>query len=118
MPHGGTLTIATEVCHLDGRIQPWRQVSSNSGHVLLTVLDTGQGIPADAISKIFQPFYTTKPEGKGTGLGLATVERMVKQSGGHIDLESSRRKWLGHPLPYNSFQHGTFCLAPRRWRRK
>ncbi len=56
--------------------------------MLLEVADTGEGIPADEISKIFRPFYTTTTESKGNGLGLAMVERTVKQAGGVITVES------------------------------
>jgi PAS domain S-box-containing protein len=89
MPEGGHLTIATvnedlepdDAAALVG-IEPGR-------FVRLTVTDTGQGIPDHARAHIFEPFFTTKEQGKGTGLGLATVYGIVKQSGGWVYLDEA-----------------------------
>ncbi len=88
MPRGGTLTIATtavgpkQLPKVKGDIMPPGDYS------LLTVTDSGTGIPPDVLPKIFDPFFTTKDVGKGTGLGLATVYGIVKQSEGYIFADS------------------------------
>jgi len=83
MPDGGTLHIATSVDDIDQRY-----VQMPAGrYVRLSVSDTGTGIPADILTHIFEPFYTTKGS-KGTGLGLSSVYGIVKQSGGYIWCES------------------------------
>jgi two-component system, cell cycle sensor histidine kinase and response regulator CckA len=84
MPKGGTLVIETaSVLLLDPYVQAHSIVPPGE-YVLLTVTDSGQGIAPEHLSHIFEPFYTTKEEGKGTGLGLATVYGIVKQNGGFV----------------------------------
>ncbi len=89
MPEGGRLAIESSnvdvdknhtLEHLDAKLGP---------HVLLTVQDTGCGIPAEILDNVFEPFFTTKGESEGTGLGLSTVYGIVRQNGGHIDLKST-----------------------------
>ena len=90
MPSGGILTITTQA--LDSGGVP-NQVDVKPGkYVLMQVTDNGEGIPAERISNIFQPFYTTKSDSKGTGLGLAMVQKIIKQSGGAISVESEPDK--------------------------
>jgi len=84
MPTGGKLTIATSNVEVDGGYIQRHAVVPCGDYVLLEVSDTGQGIAADHLPHIFEPFYSTKESGKGTGLGLATVYGIVKQSGGFI----------------------------------
>ncbi len=84
MPGGGRLTIEADAVELGegGRVPAGR-------YVRLRVRDTGQGMSPEVLQRAFEPFFTTKPAGKGTGLGLATVYGVVKQSGGEIFLDSA-----------------------------
>jgi len=84
MPDGGRLTIETSNVLINDAYVQKEAVMPPGRYVLLTVADTGEGIAREHLGHIFEPFYTTKAEGKGTGLGLATVYGIVKQSGGFI----------------------------------
>jgi CheY-like chemotaxis protein len=88
MPEGGKLTIETANAHLDDGYADQYPELTPGQYVVLCVTDTGTGMSAEIIARAFEPFYTTKPIGQGTGLGLSQVYGFVKQSGGHVKLYS------------------------------
>src|SRR4029077_11970936 len=93
MPRGGKLIIRTENVRLDRTSATQINASLAPGdYVVLSVIDTGAGMNEETKSHIFEPFFTTKGPGKGTGLGLATVYGIVRQTGGGISVESEPGK--------------------------
>jgi two-component system cell cycle sensor histidine kinase/response regulator CckA len=89
MPTGGRLTIETCVVQRDEADLRAHPGAAPGDYVLLAVRDTGRGIPAEALPHIWEPFFTTKGLGQGTGLGLAVVHGVVAQTGGHVEVQSA-----------------------------
>ena len=90
MPNGGKLTIATSNVTFDKKDERTGVIPGD--YVMLSVSDTGTGMTNEVKMHLFEAFFTTKPKGKGTGLGLATCQTIVQQSGGHIEVQSELGK--------------------------
>jgi len=106
MPNGGKLTIETQPAYLD-RFYAEKNPEVVPGHyVLVAVSDSGTGMAPDLLEKVFQPFFTTKGPGKGSGLGLSMVYGFIKQSGGHIQVYSE----VGHGTSIKMYLPR--CLRP------
>ncbi len=87
MPNGGRITLKTQDRHISEDANSSPDLPAGD-YVVLSVADNGTGMSPDTIAQIFEPFFTTKPIGQGTGLGLSMVYGFVKQSGGHVSVES------------------------------
>ncbi len=92
MPNGGKLTIETQPAYLDHHYAALNPDVSPGHYLLVSVSDSGTGMSPELVGKVFQPFFTTKPMGQGEGLGLSVVYGFIKQSGGHISIDSE----IGH----------------------
>ncbi len=92
MEKGGRLTIETQPAYLDQYYAEKHPEVIPGNYIMVAVSDSGSGMTADVLEKVFQPFFTTKAPGKGTGLGLSMVYGFIKQSGGHISIYSE----VGH----------------------
>jgi two-component system, cell cycle sensor histidine kinase and response regulator CckA len=113
MPTGGTLTIGTREVFLD-EVYVRNQDGLKPGqYVLLTVSDTGCGMDKATLSRMFEPFFSTKPVGKGTGLGLAMIYGSLKASGGHVAVESEVGRGTTFHLFLPSVAEPETAAAPR-----
>ncbi len=92
MPEGGRIDVTTRTEHLTEEVLRDRARLTPGEYVVIEVRDTGTGIPPDALSKIFEPFFSSKKTGEGTGLGLSTAYGIVKQTGGFIFVDSTLSK--------------------------
>jgi two-component system cell cycle sensor histidine kinase/response regulator CckA len=88
MPEGGTLTIETDSAHLARPVKRKGEIIPAGDYTRIRVADTGCGIAQDELDRIFEPFYSTKEVGAGTGLGLSTVYGIVSQTGGFVEVKS------------------------------
>jgi two-component system, cell cycle sensor histidine kinase and response regulator CckA len=88
MPSGGMLSLLVEQCFVDSAVAQANLDARVGDYVVITITDTGTGIPPEVRDRIFDPFFTTKPSGQGTGLGLATVLGIVKEYGGFLQVLS------------------------------
>jgi|GEM_PF-2187671 len=95
MSSGGRLVIMTASAKIDDQLQEKFPAADPGDYLRLSVVDDGCGMPAEVQGRIFEPFYTTKERGKGTGLGLATVYGIIKQSGGYITVDSAPGEGTG-----------------------
>ena len=111
MPQGGKLTLEMGNAYLDDEYARNHEDVKAGQYVMIAVSDTGTGMSKDVMDRAFDPFFSTKPEGRGTGLGLSMVYGFVKQSGGHVKIYSEAdhgttirlylpRSLQGEPLPY------------------
>jgi CheY-like chemotaxis protein len=88
MPDGGTLSISAENLFIDENYSRMNLEAKSGPYTVITVADTGIGIPKEIIDRIFEPFFTTKELGKGTGLGLSTAIGIIKSHGGFVNVYS------------------------------
>jgi two-component system cell cycle sensor histidine kinase/response regulator CckA len=113
MPNGGKLSIATASVSLDyAQLKKVPDLSPGT-YVMLMIADTGTGMSDEVKAHLFEPFFTTKPTGKGTGLGLATCFGIVKQSGGHIEVQSELTKGSTFKI---YFPQSQYTIEPGRSR--
>ena len=114
MPKGGTFAIEITNAYLDEEYAQTHEGAKPGEYVLISVSDTGSGMTPEVIAKAFEPFFTTKEIGHGTGLGLSQVYGFVKQSGGHVEIESDvgRGTTIKLYLPRQSVAPAVTVRAP------
>ncbi|HWN96243.1 MAG TPA: response regulator [Methylomirabilota bacterium] len=105
MPNGGQVTVATDLVQIQRPATPMDPEARNGSFVRLVFSDTGCGMDAQVLSRIFEPFYTTKAVGLGTGLGLATVFGIMRQHQGWLDVESQSGKGTTFRMHFPPSEH-------------
>ncbi|MDX2229478.1 MAG: response regulator [Leptolyngbyaceae cyanobacterium bins.349] len=108
MPNGGTLAITAENQHLEPQQVRIHPEANANAYVVVSVADTGCGIPPEILNRIFDPFFTTKDIGKGTGLGLSAVLGIVKSHGGFVDVQSE----VGHGSTFKVYLPVSQAIEP------
>ena len=99
MPSGGRLSIGISEAHIDKQYCEHNPDCLPGSYVCIAITDTGCGMSPEVLARVFEPFFTTKESGKGTGLGLATVYGIIKQSSGHITVYSE----VGHGTTFKAY---------------
>ena len=113
IPENGLIVFETAAVELDAEAARSRPDLAPGTHVRLSIWDTGVGMDAGTRSRLFEPFFTTKPAGRGTGLGLATVYGIVKQTGGHVAVDSGPGRGTAFRIHFPRADAG---VAPGRLR--
>jgi two-component system cell cycle sensor histidine kinase/response regulator CckA len=112
MPNGGKLSVETANVTLDENFARFHAGVTAGDYVMLSVTDTGTGMTDEVKARIFEAFFTTKPKGKGTGLGLATCETIVKQCGGYIEVKSEWGKGTAFKVYFPRVEQPVATAAP------
>ncbi len=113
MPDGGVLTIKSSTVHLENAVNSSVDTIPAGSYILIEISDTGQGIEISDIAKIFEPFFSTKGSGAGTGLGLSTVYGIMNQTGGFISVENKIGLGVNFQLyfPYYEFDFNSTQIS-------
>jgi CheY-like chemotaxis protein len=114
MPKGGTLTIETANVVLDENYAQTHRPVKPGAYVSLTVTDTGSGMTPEVQTRLFEPFFTTKGCGKGTGLGLASVQNVVARSGGSVTFRSEINRGTSFQVFFPQAEATTMAAAAPR----